>query len=82
MLENYPEVYGLTNKKFFEFIYHLLAARRGYARLLCVLADIDRRQYERDPFEPWTSDGDAVARVQNAPGACLVELPPVHDKTE
>jgi hypothetical protein len=42
-----PETYEWTRGKASEFLYHLLEMRGEFARLLCVLADVDRREDKR-----------------------------------
>lgn len=36
-------LYGLTREGFYDFIHHLLDNRGEFARLLCILADLERR---------------------------------------
>lgn len=40
------DVGELTNDQFFDFIHHLLEARGEFARLICVLADVEREDSE------------------------------------
>jgi hypothetical protein len=77
--ESWPCVseYGSAEKIGY-FLYDLLEQRRDFARLLCVLANVERREREarsRDPHQPaWYADSESVNRVRAALQDGLREL--------
>lgn len=42
-----PEQYGWTRKKMGDFLYNLLEQRGEFGRLICMLADVERREEAR-----------------------------------
>lgn len=58
------------------FLYHLLEQRRELGRLLCVIADVVRREREaqRESRLPWYANPENVSRVRAALHSVLEEL--------
>ena len=69
-----PEQYGWTAEKHDEFVYNLLEARGEFGRLLCVLADVQRQETERDTesrSDAWWETPDLAERVRVQLERCL-----------
>ena len=60
----------LTEHQFTDFLYHLLEQRGEFGRLVCVLADVERRERKGDK-RPWWERPKQRRRVRAALTACL-----------
>lgn len=68
-----PEQYGWTKDKMGEFLYHVLQNRGDFGRLICVLADVERREEARGSTA-WWERPKSVKRVREALRRCLAAL--------
>jgi hypothetical protein len=69
----YPSMASMDEgEPFAGFLEYLLRARCEFARLLCVLADVERQAGVTD----WRDDREAVSRVRNHLQRCLQSLCP------
>ncbi len=83
-----PSEYGWDAEAHDHFIYNLMEMRGEFARLLCVLADVERREQEREEQDfqndhPWWADDLDRERVVQQLERCLDVLngvPPRPDK--
>lgn len=58
------EHYGFTEDHFSDFVYHLLEQRGEFGRLLCVLADVERQDDERqDGWLDSKDDGSGIVEI-------------------
>jgi hypothetical protein len=64
--------YGFTSRDLSAFLYYLLEQRGEFGRLLCILADVERQERERD--EVWWEHPDSVERVAAQLRTCLAAL--------
>lgn len=69
-----PEQYGWTKEHMGSFLYHLLEQRGDFARLICVLADVERRAARYQDWRPWTDVKTSRKRVVQALKACIEAL--------
>ena len=74
--ESRDELHGLTEKTLNDFLCYLLEQRGEFARLLLVLADVERIEYEAQEKDkgfvpPWWEDETQRERVKDALRRCL-----------
>jgi len=69
-----PEQYGWTLEKASDFLYELLEQRGEFGRLLCILADVERRDRGRDTYKSWWHRKRQRDRVAAQLRRCLAVL--------
>lgn len=67
-----PSEYGWDARKQAEFLGDLLEQRHEFARLLCVLADVERKHREKDRYFVWRKKDRR--RVADQLRRCLAEI--------
>ena len=85
-----PSEFGWDGERFFDFVHHLFEARKEFARLLCILADVERQDsdHSEDPDAPWDwqERHSARQRVLRQLRICASILdpnqPPIADRAE
>jgi len=58
------EHYGFTQDDFSNFVYYLLELRGEFGRLLCILADVERQEFDReDRWLDEKNDGSGIVEI-------------------